>query len=266
MYSLRLACPREEIDRLSAELWEAGTVAIYETDLPSNEVLLMAGFDADEQRAMLVQRFAAYSPDWRQEPAIDWTAQTRAAWPARLVGDRLFLAPPWCNDPTPPGRFRLIHNPGLACGTGEHPCTQLALAALEKHIHPAATVTDIGTGSGILAIAALRLGAASAIGVDPDEAALSTARENFSLNALPPLLAAGSADCLAAETSDLTVANINATVLLSLFDHLLRITKRHGRLILTGFTEPESPRFLKLLPGAEVSTLAEWCCVTATLS
>ena len=260
MYSLLLTCPSAEIDRISADLWKAGTLGIQEVE-SENCTQLIASFDSN--LAGLLERFACYSPQWQLEPAIDWIEQTHRAWPARAIGDKLFLAPPWSTEPTPPGRERIVHNPGLACGTGEHPCTQLALIALEKYTQPKTKLIDIGTGSGLLAIAALKLGAASAIAVDPDESALAIARKNFLLNNLDPFLIAGSADCLAAETADIVVANINATVLLSLFDDLLRIAKPGGRLILTGFTQSELRPFLDLLPGAEVSSLTEWCCATA---
>jgi ribosomal protein L11 methyltransferase len=265
MYSLRLVCSREQIDQLSAELWEAGTIGIHELD-SGNQVVLLAAFDAPEPQPQLLTFFAGYSPAWQTEPATDWTEQTKQAWPGREIGERLFFAPPWCGDPTPPGRERIVHVPGLACGTGEHPCTRLALVALEKSVRPDTTLIDIGTGSGILAIAALRLGAPRAIGIDTDESALATARSNCSLNALQPVLIVGSAECVTAGAADITVANINGTVLLSILDDLLRITRRHGRLILTGFTNAELRPFRELLHVAEVSTLSGWSCLTATLS
>ncbi|MBV9084816.1 MAG: 50S ribosomal protein L11 methyltransferase, partial [Acidobacteriaceae bacterium] len=173
-------------------------------------------------------------------------------------------APMWSNDPTPPGRVRIVHNPGLACGTGEHPCTQLALAAMERQVKSGSRVADIGAGSGILSIAAVRLGARFALGVDTDVEALTTARENFALNQLSPMLLAGSADCLAAACSDLTVANINGSVLLAIMDDLQRITRRGGRLILTGFTASELPVFRRIFQKAEVCQIEQWTCVVAT--
>ncbi len=187
MYSLRLNCAADESEFASAELWDAGTVGIREID-EDGRVVLIAGFERNDQRGELLERFANYSPEWRHEPARDWIAETQAAWPARSVGQRLFVAPVWSQETTPSGRERIIHNPGLACGTGEHPCTQLALMALEKCVTPGCTVVDVGTGSGILAIASLRLGAARAFGIDPDEAAIPAACENFSLNGLPAQL------------------------------------------------------------------------------
>jgi ribosomal protein L11 methyltransferase len=265
VYSLHLTCLPGEVDLLSADLWEFGTAGIRELD-HGDETILIAGFEDNQQRSELFQRFANYSPEWEQEAATDWVQHTEDSWPAREIGEKIFLAPVWSNAPTPHGRVRIVHNPGLACGTGEHPCTQLAFSAIEKHMHAGSRMLDIGTGSGILAIGALRLGAELAVGVDPDVSALQAARENFALNGIEPTLVAGFVDCVRAGCSDLTVANISGPVLLSIFDDLLRTTGGDGRLILTGFNESELGVFLHLLPTAEVTGLNEWRCVTAIVS
>lgn len=261
MYWLRLSCGREALDQLAGRLWELGTVGIRELEA-DNKIVLLANFETGAARAELTSQFREYTPEWGQEENIDWAGRTEAAWPAREVGQRMFLAAPWNFEATPLGRERVIHNPGAACGTGEHPCSQLALQALERCISPGSRVADIGTGSGILAIAARRLGAQKAIGVDPDQEALATAKRNFELNALSWELAVGSAECLANTCADVTVANINATVLLSIFDELMRITREGGWLILTGFTEAELRPFRDMSPGAEVSEMDEWRCIT----
>ncbi len=263
MYRLRLTCPAELAELVSAELWEAGTAGIEERDA-SDSVTLIARFERNELREELLKRFRVHAPEWQDEGGIDWTERVRLAWPGRSVGNRLWLAPAWNEDATPLGRERIIHNPGLACGTGEHACTQLALLALEKRVTRSSRVVDVGTGSGILAIAALRLGAYRAVGLDVDEAALPVARGNFLLNGLAPELVAGSADAMAAACSDVTVANISATMLLAILDDLIRITR--GWLILTGFPDAEARRIHEFLPGAEVSSLEGWRCLTARLS
>lgn len=265
MYSLDLISSLDAVDLLSAELWEAGTEGIQELPGPDDStVRLIAGFKTNEQREELLRCFAAFSPAWHAQPATDWVAETQAAWPAREVGERIFLAPPWNTDPTPPGRIRVIHNPGLACGTGKHPCTQLALMALERCVYPGCRVVDIGTGSGILAIAAVHLGAAFALGLDPDEAALQSARENFEWNVLTPALAAGSVDCVAESCADVTVANINASVLLSILDDLLRSTRPGGSLILTGFKEDELRVIQQYFGTGRTLALDQWCCLIVT--
>ncbi len=265
MYSLRLTCSSEQVDWLSAELWQAGTTGILETDRGTG-IQLLASFETDNARGELLRRFAEYEPEWERENCVDWVRYTQEAWPAQEIGKKLLLAPPWCADATPEGRKRIIHNPGLACGTGEHPCTRLALRALEEYVIGGDRVVDVGTGSGILAIAALRLGAASGIGIDVDETALHVARENFLLNNLMPLLVAGSVDVIVSGIADITVANISATVLLSMLDELLRITRAPGRLILTGFTEAELPAVEKIFPSLVVSAMNEWRCVAVNVS
>jgi len=257
MYSLRLKCAAGEVDLITGELWEAGTAGIRELE-EGLGVVLIAGFETNEERASLVQRFAGYGAQWTQEASTDWVDVTRRAWPAREIGQRVFLAPVWCTDETPAGRIRIVHNPGLACGTGEHPCTQMALAALER-CAAGETVADIGTGSGLLAIAAVRLGARLAIGIDIDEAALGAARENFSLNHLTSLLVAGSVDCVRDGWAAVTVANISGTVLLSIADELLRISG--GRLILTGFTEEELSTIKQVFGSGEVTSCGQWRCL-----
>jgi ribosomal protein L11 methyltransferase len=261
VFSLRVECAAQEVDRLSGELWDLGAVGIQEFDYDESVVLAIA-FQTEQNKAALLDRYARFSPDWEQLEETDWVAHTQQSWPARAVGDRLFLAPPWSDEPTPPGRLRIIHNPGLACGTGEHQCTQLALMALEETVIPGIRVLDIGTGSGLLAVAALRLGASFAVGADPDESALAVARENFALNELSAYLVVGSADAFANNSVDIVVANISGTVLLSILDDLMRIGRT---LLLTGFTEDELPAFQQLLPNSSVFALDEWRLIRADL-
>ncbi len=260
MYTLRLTCQAAEVDHLSGQLWQAGTCGVREIENGATTILI-AHFETNQQRPGLLTHFRSYSPEWNREEQIDWVREIHDAWPARKIGNKIFLAPSWSKEVTPPGYKRVIHNPSLACGTGEHPCSQLALMALEKYVHKGDTVMDVGTGSGILAIAARRLGAVSSIGLDIDEAALDTAQENFKLNALPSNLVAGSAECLTDQCADVLVANINATVLLSIFDDLLRVTKPGGWLILTGFPESEAAVFTRIFPTAELFAQGEWRCL-----
>ncbi len=260
MYSLHLYCPPGAVDLLSSELWEEGTVGVREVDR-GESVQLIAAFESNARRAPLLTRFAQHQPTWEHEDDIDWVQYTNDSWPGRSVGKMLFLAPPWCEDPTPAGRIRLVHNPGLACGTGDHPCTQMALVALESLVTARHRVLDIGTGSGILAIAAQLLGARTAVGADPDAASLGAAQENFRLNTLPAMLVEGSASCIKTGIADITVANISSTVLLMLLENLIRATKPGGKLILTGFAEAESAVFRSAMHCEQVLSDGEWRCI-----
>jgi ribosomal protein L11 methyltransferase len=271
MYSLRLICPAGMVEYLSADLWEEGTCGIRELE-SGRRTELIAAFeaeagDADALAAKLLSRFAGWNPHWEREEPTDWVAQTKASWPAREVGETWFVAAPWNHDATPNGRRRLIQNPGLACGTGDHPCTQMALAALEATVKPGDAVADIGSGSGILAIGSLAMGARLAAGVDPDDTVVDAARENLGLNGIMDgptrllLLVTGSADCLRDEAFEVTVANISSTVILMLVEDLLRITKPGGWVVLTGFNREEGRAFDGILEAVETDELGDWRCL-----
>jgi ribosomal protein L11 methyltransferase len=265
MYSLQLTCKADQVDTLSGELWETHTSGIRE--LTNGEsTTIIAFFETNEARDALLERFSSFSPGWTHEPDTDWLQETQRSWPGRRVGSQFFLAAPWCEEPTPVGRLRLVHNPGLACGTGEHPCTRLALEALEKTVTPGCSVADVGTGSALLAIAALRLGATNVFGLDHDEAALQAAQQNFKLNDLPANLVAGSADCLAGDSVDVVLANINATVLLALADDFLTALRSNGILILTGFPDNEVETVKQAFPPADVSHQEGWTCIISRIS
>jgi ribosomal protein L11 methyltransferase len=260
MYSLHLTCPTSAVEVVSSELWEFGTVGIREIDGLSS-TLLIAGFESNDTRRSLIAHFAGYSPRWELEDSTDWVQATKESWPAREVGQRFFVVPPWNEDRTPQGRIRLIQNPGLACGTGDHPCTRLALEALEDCVRSESRIADIGSGSAILTIGGLLLGAHLAVGVDADVAAAPAALQNFALNELPPCIAAGSADCLLSEAFDIVLANISSTVVLALFGELFRIAQPGATLILTGFSTAEAKTFVPMLNGAGLFELGDWACV-----
>jgi ribosomal protein L11 methyltransferase len=265
MYSLHLTCGADEADELAAALWEAGTVGIREEER-GQRLELIAGFEDSADRDALSLEFARQQPLWEREEDTDWVAATQQAWPARRVGERIFLAPVWNLDATPAGRVRIIHNPGMASGTGEHPCTQLALESLERCVSPGCRVVDAGTGSGILSVAALRLGAGLAVALDIDASSLASACENFSLNGYTASVAAGSAECVAAEAAEIVVANISGTVLLAIADDLLRILQPNGWLILSGFPESELSILQQAFGHGTVTEMNEWRCLTIRMT
>ena len=201
-------------DALLAELWEAGTLGIVE-----GEGFLEAFF-ADPAVAA---RFGV--PQATED--IDWVRSTEEAWPPFLVGEKFFVAAPWRAEPTPPGRLRLEINPGMQCGTGDHPCTRLCLEAMEKLIQPGDAVLDVGTGSGILARAAKLLGAGRVIACDIDpEAAPGPG------GAVPFFV--GSVDAVRDGAFDVAVANINESVIEDLHPDLVRVARKR---ILSGFQD-----------------------------
>lgn len=246
MYVLRLECPASARDLLVAELWERGTTGIFEEDLPGGRCSLQAFFDAPFESPSWTE----FGPVWSQAEDRDWVAVAQSLWQPLLVGSRLFLAPAWCHDPTPPGRIRLEMQPGQACGTGWGPATQQALEAIERRLLPAATVLDLGTGSGILAVAAARLGAGQVYACDIDPAAARIARERFRKEDLDVGLFIGSLRAVASASLDLLVANINAETLLALAPEIERVLKPAGTAVLAGFTLRDLPRLRATFPAA----------------
>ncbi len=223
---MELECGPEEKDILIAELWEQGSAGIEE--IPSG---LRGFFETD--CAALLERFRAFSPQCREEESCDWIQLSRDNWEPLAVGERFFLVPSWRSDPTPAGRIRIEINPGLACGSGAHPATQLCLEALERNLAPGMTVLDVGTGSGILAIAAAFLGARQVIACDIDRVAVEIALRNVTRAPAPQVsILLGSIESLRDGCADLLAVNIGAEALAA---NLVRCLKPGGVILASGF-------------------------------
>lgn len=231
LFSLLLHASPEQEDYLVAELSECAVLGITE------EAGGLRAFFGDAAKAQeLMERFGRYRPEFEQTGAVDWEQVCRDAWPPLLVGERFYLVAPWSRDETPAGRLRLEIEPGMACGTGRHPATQLCLEALERHVREGDSVLDVGTGSGILAQAARLLGAGRVIGCDIDEEAIAFTRSRTGV----PLFV-GSVEAVRERSQDLIVANIDAATVEAVRPELERVRKSDSRLILSGFPEWDVP-------------------------
>lgn len=248
MFSLLLHASGDGEDLLLAELQECGTAGIIQEGAG-----LRAFFEADRASALLLERFADFSPEFREEPPTDWERVAREAWPPFCVGERFFLVAPWDHAaPVPPGRLRLEIYPGMACGTGRHPATQLCLEAIERYVQPGARMLDVGSGSGILSDAALLMGAGCVIGCDVDPDAVRIARERVTA----PMFV-GSADAARSQWADVIVANIDAATVERIRPELERVRKPGSTLILSGFPEGNAPEGFS---PAEILSLEGWRC------
>jgi ribosomal protein L11 methyltransferase len=183
----------------------------------------------------------AVPPAYALEPLTDedWVRRSQAEFGPIRISDRLWIVPSW-HAPPDPAAVSLVVDPGRAFGTGGHPTTQACLRWLERRVFPGARVLDYGCGSGILAIAAAKLGAGEAIGVDIDPEALAAARPNAARNGVP----ARFLDAHAALdfSADLVVANILANPLELLAPLLARHCRPGGRIAVAGLLEAQGPR------------------------
>jgi ribosomal protein L11 methyltransferase len=167
----------------------------------------------------------------------DWVRLTQAQFTPQQITPRLWVVPTW-HEIVDADAINIRLDPGLAFGTGTHPSTRLCLRWLDMHLQPGATVIDYGCGSGILALAALKLGAGRAEGVDIDEQALLAARRNAMQNQTAAAFYAA-ADDLKSQ-ADVVLANILANPLVVLAPLLARLTLPGGRVVLSGILAPQA--------------------------
>lgn len=186
-------------DALTNFLWEQGALGVVEEELPPDPARIRAFFPESASSTALLSAVSGYCASLRTlglastilEPEIAplheaaWASAWQQSFPPRAVGDRLIVTPPWETDVATDGRVALVIEPGRAFGTGHHGSTEGCLVLLERAIaaRPAPPrALDIGTGSGILAVAAVKLGAGRVIAIDIDPDATSAAQANAARN------------------------------------------------------------------------------------
>lgn len=210
-------------------------------------------------------------------PEVDYEESWKDSYPPQEVGNKLLVLPYWLSDQDAGNRQKVILDPGLTFGTGAHPSTQMVMEAMEELVRPGDHCLDLGSGSGILSIAALRLGAQSAIGVDIDAKAEDIARENAAYNgyAAPEFEA-----CTGNVTADhalmqrlaqkeyrVVLVNIVADVIISLAPVLPGFLSEDTCLICSGILDTRLDDVCNALEQAGICVTSvrakeEWCCVT----
>jgi ribosomal protein L11 methyltransferase len=253
--TLRLAAA--EVPRAEALLSLAGADTIALRDAADDPVLepepstaplwpnvvleaeFTAELDLEPLRALLSSAFPAAAVTVAAVDESLWQSRVAEAIEARPIGARLWLAP--ADDENVPADRHVVRlHMGLAFGTGEHPTTALCLDWLERHVEAGTTVLDFGCGSGVLALAALALGARYAYAVDNDNQAVLATNANAALNGVAERLFVGAPETLPAVAVDILVANILAGPLIALAPRFAQHVAAGGRLVLAGILERQA--------------------------
>ena len=238
-----------EQDGIPPDIWDEGQVP------PPQSLTLRAYFpDDDELEATQAQLETALghmrlmypmpTPVYRKVEADDWAEAWKAHYEPLRVGRRLLIRPLWIDLPLAADDIEIALDPGMAFGTGSHPTTQLCLQALEDLLQPAQSVLDLGSGSGILSIAAAKLGAGQVLALDTDSIAVDATRENAGANGAGHKVKAerGSHDCLlsSARRFDLVIVNILARIIVEMANERLgEIVRPGGVAIFSGIIDTQ---------------------------
>lgn len=215
--------------------------------LPADDNMEARRAEVEVAFSQLPPGLVAETPRFTLVSSTYWAESWKVHYQPIRVGRRLVVVPAWLDPPLKPDDVPLRLDPGMAFGTGTHPTTQLCLAAVEAYLCPGQRMLDLGTGSGILSIAAAKLAAGPILALDIDAEAVRVARENCAANGVEDQVRVetGSVDeVLASQFGQveypLVVANILSSVLIRLFaEGLARLVAPGGSLILSGILEPQ---------------------------
>ena len=267
----------EDYSDIEQQVAEIAHVDLIEQDLldkPRDTVIihlyLEPGASQVETLALIAARMEAagiaYTVETEGVEQEDWQNGWRKYYHPLEIGKRLAVVPSWQEYDT--DRVKLVLDPGLAFGTGGHETTSLCMEALDERVRGGERVLDIGTGSGILAIAALKLGAASAEGVDIDPVAVRTAGENAALNGVQDKLTVlvGDLSDKASGTYDIITANIVANAILSLAPAVPGLMAEGATFIASGIIDSRKDEVIAGLEKAglsvvEVKEKRGWECI-----
>lgn len=231
--------------------------------------------NAMEAVEFLKERFRAANIDFTVNAIgvndADWNENWKKYFHVSEIGEKLVIVPSWEEYENNQGRTVLNIDPGAAFGTGTHATTSLCLTLLEKHINNGVKMLDIGTGSGILAIASTLLGAESAIGVDIDAQSVKTAKENAEINNVQEkceFLVGDLADKISGKFK-VICANIVADVIIKLFDNVADFMENDGVLIISGIIDLRKDDVLNSAAAHGFNIIEEnykdnWCAFTLT--
>lgn len=284
---IRINATNQNREQLEDALLEAGAISItledaadqpiLEPDLDQtpfwDEIILTALFDAHVDGPQVLSLLESTLPFPLPTAKLeiledkDWIKAWEDAYHPIQMTDKLWICPSW-KTPPEPNAINLMLDPGLAFGTGTHPTTSLCLQAIADTELDDKTFIDFGCGSGILAIAALLLGAKKGAAVDHDPQAVRSTQTNCKKNGISSdQLTIGLSTELELSPCDIMLANILASPLITLADKLTVLTKPGGKIILSGLLDDQKDDVMAAYPSMDFHTIqkeGDWICLIGT--
>lgn len=232
-----------------------GTLRVFLTEITNNPVeILKTERELLKERGFSDEELGSWEITLDEKENQDWSKKWKEKWTVTHVTDRVTIVPSWIEYTPKENEITINIDPGCAFGTGTHQTTQLCMVGLEKYLKKGDKVADIGTGSGILAIYAMKLGASSAFGCDNDETVIDVCRENAEINNVKCTFELCTADKLT-EKYDFVCANILHNVLAEIMGDLKNIMKDGGLMSLSGILQEKQPVVLDAIKREDLEII-----------
>lgn len=230
-----------DVDRVSFYLFELGCRGIVEE---MDEVI--AYFDRLDYDTInelnLYCETNGFQVEMSNVPAADWEAEWKKNFKPIKITDRIVVKPSWTELEADDDKLVITIDPKMAFGVGTHETTQMVLRFVERYLKPGREVLDVGTGTGILAICAVRLGASSVVALDNDEDAVANAKNNVEINGVKEkvnIQQQNIQEFVSDQRFDLILANLNRATILNILDQIFYLLKDDGQLVLSGILVSE---------------------------
>ena len=224
-----------------------GKLRVFLTSYPANlKEILSTERELMKSRGLTDEDLGSWEITIDEKENQDWSKKWKEKWTVTHVTDNIAVVPSWLKYESKKDEITITLDPGCAFGTGTHQTTQLCMKALEKYLKKGDSVADIGTGSGILAILAKKLGAGKVYGCDIDETVIDVCEENAGVNGVEIPFELNTADKIK-EQYDFVCANILHFVLAEIMGDLKNITKPNGLISLSGILDEKKDMVLEAI-------------------